>query len=60
MIDIDKNKECFKDRFLYYKGRIEDVVYPESEFLKINSVDYDTAELIIMEYGRVMRYVFQN
>lgn len=45
MIDTEKNKEDFYKRYLYYKQRIEDVVYPKSEFEKINSIDYETYQL---------------
>ena len=45
MIDIDKNKKDLEKRYLYYKKRIEDVVYPQSEFEKINSIDYETYKL---------------
>ena len=42
MIDIEKNKENLEKRYIYYKQRIEDVTYPQSEFEKINSIDYET------------------
>lgn len=39
MIDLYTNKIDLKKRYLYYKDRINEVIYPETEFNKLNYMD---------------------
>lgn len=39
MIDVNQNKQDFLKRHDYYQERIEQVIYPESEYGKINYTD---------------------
>lgn len=41
MIDVEKNKKDLLKRYKYYKTRIEEVVYPESEYNKVTKIEQE-------------------
>ena len=41
MIDTNKNIEDFKKRYEYFKERIAEVVYPETEYESITMADFE-------------------